>query len=106
MFHYIPTFDDTNDKDFGVDPIMGEYFAMSREKRIEDSVELGNALEALVNVLYLIRADRCDPSKVLQWVRMADAQLNRTAQIHQRESGRLDHDAHFPCLNHPGGCPA
>lgn len=85
---------------------MGEYFAMSREKRIEDSVELGNGLEALVNVLYLIRADRGDPSKVLQWVGMANGQLNRMAQVHQRESGRLDQDAHFPCLSHPGGRPA
>ena len=54
---------------------------MPDDKRIENTVELGNALEALVNVLYLIREDRDHPSRVLQWVEIADVQAARMASV-------------------------
>jgi hypothetical protein len=56
---------------------------MLDEKRIETTVELGNALEAMVNALYLIRVDCGDPARVLQWVEMADHQLQRMDSILQ-----------------------
>lgn len=58
---------------------------MSDDKRIEGSVELGNALEALMNVLYLIRLDRHSPGRVLQWIEMADGQSKRMESILRRE---------------------
>jgi len=42
---------------------------------------LSNRLEELVNLLYLVRLDRDNPKKVLEWVNLADAQLKQTAQI-------------------------
>ncbi|WP_433972067.1 hypothetical protein [Tunturiibacter lichenicola] len=53
------------------------------DKRIEGSAQLANALEALVNLLYLIRIDRNYPDKVLQWVEMADDQSRRMESILQ-----------------------
>ena len=58
-----------------------ERLAMSTEKGFEGSGELKNALEALVNVLYLIREDRDHPSRVLQWVEIADVQAARMASV-------------------------
>jgi hypothetical protein len=45
---------------------------MSEEERTEGLGELRNGLEALVNLLYLIREDRKYSARVLQWVEMAD----------------------------------
>ena len=50
--------------------------------------ELGNALEALVNVLYLIRLDRKNPAGVLEWVEMAETQTGRMGKILEQESAR------------------
>jgi hypothetical protein len=61
---------------------------MSDDRRIEGLGELGNALEALVNVVYLIRHDRHDPNRVLVLTEMADAELQRMAQVLQREMDR------------------
>jgi hypothetical protein len=58
------------------------------DRRIESTVELGNALEALVNALYLIRVDCSDPARVLQWVEMADHQLQRMDSILQLDFRR------------------
>ena len=55
--------------------------------RRETLQELGNALEALVNVLYLIRLDRRDPARVLEWVEMAEIQTRRMEEILEQESG-------------------
>jgi hypothetical protein len=52
-----------------------------------DSHDMDNALEAAVNLVYLIRADRHDPEKVRQWADLADSQLQRIAKI---VSSRLD----------------
>jgi hypothetical protein len=49
--------------------------------------ELGNALEALVNVLYLIRLDRRDPARVLEWVELAEIQTRRMEGIREQGSG-------------------
>ena len=46
---------------------------------------MANTLEALVNLLYLIRLDRHYPDKVLQWVQMADVQSERMESILQWE---------------------
>lgn len=51
-------------------------------------LELGNALEALVNVLYLIRLDRNGPARVLEWVEMAETQTERMEKILERQSSR------------------
>ena len=61
---------------------------MSDNKRIEGLGELGNALEAMVNVLYLIRQDRRHPDRVLVLIEMADVQLGRMALVLQRELDR------------------
>lgn len=61
---------------------------MSDDKPIEGLGELGNALEAMVNVLYLIRQDRHNPDRVLALTEMADVQLGRMAQVLQRELDR------------------
>lgn len=61
---------------------------MSDDKPIEGLGELGNALEAMVNVLYLIRQDRHNPDQVLVLTEMADVQLQRMAQVLQRELDR------------------
>jgi hypothetical protein len=53
------------------------------EKRIEGSAELANTLEALANLLYLIRLDRNSPDQVLHWVDMADGQSERMESILQ-----------------------
>jgi hypothetical protein len=45
------------------------------------SHELNNALEAAINLIYLIRADRSDPKKVLEWAELADTQLQRIAKV-------------------------
>jgi hypothetical protein len=67
---------------------------MLDDKRIETTVELGNALEAMVNALYLIRVDCGDPARVLQWVEMADHQLQRMDSILQVDFRRtLNHGA-------------
>jgi len=56
-----------------------ERLAMSIKNGFESSGEMKNALEALVNVLYLIREDRHQPLRVLEWVEIADAQTERMA---------------------------
>jgi hypothetical protein len=61
---------------------------MSNDRQIRGSGELRNALEALVNVVYLIRHDRHDPNRVLVLTEMADAELQRMAQVLQRELDR------------------
>jgi hypothetical protein len=61
---------------------------MLDDKPIEGLGELGNALEAMVNVLYLIRQDRHNPDRVQVLTEMADAQLERMAQVLQRELDR------------------
>ena len=61
---------------------------MSDDKPIEGLGELRNALEAVVNVLYLIRQDRHNPNRVLVLTEMADAQLERMTQVLQRELDR------------------
>jgi hypothetical protein len=53
------------------------------DKRIEGAAQLANTLEALMNLLYLIRIDRNYPDKVLQWVEMADGQSKRMESILQ-----------------------
>jgi hypothetical protein len=65
---------------------------MSGYKRIEGLGELRNSLEALVNVLFLIRHDREHPEKVLELVGMADLQLERMAQILRRDSEKNPHN--------------
>jgi hypothetical protein len=40
-----------------------------------------NALEAAINLVYLIRADHSDPNKVLEWAVLAEAQLQRIGSI-------------------------
>jgi hypothetical protein len=42
-------------------------------------------LEAVVNLLYLIRLDRNNPAKVLGWVELADEQVRQVAEILQRD---------------------
>lgn len=42
---------------------------------------LSNRLEAVVNLVYLVRLDRDDPDKVLGWVELADDQLQQIAVI-------------------------
>jgi hypothetical protein len=61
---------------------------MLDDKPIEGLGELGNALEAMVNVLYLIRQDRHNPDRVHVLTEMADVQLERMAQVLQRELDR------------------
>jgi hypothetical protein len=59
---------------------------MSSDNGVSDSHELGNALEAAINLVYLIRADRSDPNRVREWADLADAQLQRIARIVSRRS--------------------
>ena len=61
---------------------------MSDDKPIKGLGELRNALEAVVNVLYLIRQDRHNPNRVLVLTEMADVQLERMTQVLQRELDR------------------
>jgi hypothetical protein len=61
---------------------------MSDDRRIEGLGELTNALEAMVNVLYLIRQDCHSPDRVLVLTEMADLQLERMARILQGEMDR------------------
>jgi hypothetical protein len=61
---------------------------MSDDKPIEGSRELGYALETMINVLYLIRQDRHNPDRVQELTEMADVQLERMAQVLQREVDR------------------
>jgi hypothetical protein len=75
-------------KVFRVDPTPGNTLPMPDDKRIESTVELGNALEAMVNTLYLLRVDCGDPARVLQWVEMADRQLQRMDSILQLDLRR------------------
>ena len=44
---------------------------------------LSNRLEAVINLLYLVRLDRNDPDKVLEWVNLADEQLKQIAEMLQ-----------------------
>src|SRR5664279_236577 len=53
------------------------HMASDQEDPISD--ELNNALEAAINLVYLIRADRSDSEKVLQWADLAASQLQRIA---------------------------
>lgn len=46
-----------------------------------DSHNLSNRLEAVVNLLYLIRQERNYPSKVLGWVELADEQVTQITEI-------------------------
>jgi len=55
------------------------------DKRLEGAAEWANMLEALVNLLYLIRLDRHYPDRVLRWVEMAGVQSERMESILQRE---------------------
>jgi hypothetical protein len=55
------------------------------DKRTEGTAELSNSLEAVVNLLYLIRIDRHDPDRVLQWVDMAEGQSKRMESTLQCE---------------------
>jgi hypothetical protein len=61
---------------------------MPDHRRIQELGELGNALEALINVLYLIRQDRHKPASVLALVEMAHVQLDRMTGVLQRELDR------------------
>jgi hypothetical protein len=54
---------------------------MSEEEWIKGLGELKNGLEALVNLLYLIREDRKYPARVLRWVETSDVETKRMAQI-------------------------
>jgi hypothetical protein len=54
---------------------------MSQEERIEGLGELKNGLEALVNLVYLIKEDRAYSDRVLRWVEMADIETGRMAQV-------------------------
>jgi hypothetical protein len=56
--------------------------------RRDASHELRNSLEALVNVLYLIRIDRKDPARVLEWVEMAEIQTKRAEKVLEEELSR------------------
>jgi hypothetical protein len=42
---------------------------------------LSNRLEAVVNLLYLVRLDRNNAGKVLGWVELADEELQQIAKI-------------------------
>ena len=53
---------------------------MSDEITIEGLGELKNALEVLVNVLYLIREDCGASDEVLRWVEIANGQTVRMAR--------------------------
>ena len=43
--------------------------------------ELANPVEAVVNILYLIKEERHDPEKVLQLASMAEAPVERLTNI-------------------------
>jgi hypothetical protein len=47
-------------------------------------IELTNALQALVSLLHLIEAERNDPDKVLQHVRMTDGIMTKIATVTRR----------------------
>jgi len=61
---------------------------MPDRRRIDELGELGNALEALINLLYIIRQDRHHPARVLELVEMANLQLDRMTGILRRELER------------------
>jgi len=61
---------------------------MPDRTRIEELGELTNALEALINLLYIIRQDRHHPTRVLASVEMASVQLDRMTGILWRELDR------------------
>ena len=61
---------------------------MPDHRRIQELGELGNALEALINVLYLIRQDRHNPARVLTLIETANVQLERITRVLQRELDR------------------
>lgn len=42
---------------------------------------LSNRVEAVVNLVYLVRLDRDNPEKVLGWMDLADEQLKQIAEI-------------------------
>lgn len=58
---------------------------MFSDNEIAASQELSNALEAATILIYLIRIDHNNSSKVLQWAEMTNMQLQRMGRILKRE---------------------
>jgi hypothetical protein len=85
---YIPHSNYNSAKSFSAAPRRFGETSMPDRRRIDDLGELGNALEALINVLYLIRQDRHNPANVLALVEMAHVQLDRMTRVLQRELDR------------------
>lgn len=73
---------------------------MSEEEWTKGLGELKNGLEALVNLLYLIRQEREYPYKVLRWLELADAQTNRMAQVLREKPTDNDSIGVAPRCNH------
>jgi hypothetical protein len=46
-----------------------------------DGSAILDSVEALTNLLFLIREDRTHPDRVLEYVKMADAPLNRLRKL-------------------------
>lgn len=73
---------------------------MSEEEWTKGVGELKNGLEALVNLLYLIREDREYPYKVLRWVDTADIETERMAQVLSEKPTANDSIGVTPRGNH------
>jgi hypothetical protein len=46
--------------------------------------ELANPVEAMTNILYLIKEERYDPDKIMQLANLADEPLHRISEILRR----------------------
>jgi len=51
--------------------------------------ELANPVEAMVNILYLIKEERHHPEKVLQLASLADAPIQQLSQLVRRGLSQL-----------------
>jgi hypothetical protein len=68
---------------------LGEYLLSYQDDKRNGALEdLGNVLESFVNALYLIRLDRREPGKVLEWLELADIDTQRMGHILEHELGR------------------
>jgi len=47
-----------------------------------ESHELSNALDAVINLVYLIRLDPSNTAKVTEWAAMTEIQLQRMVRLH------------------------
>jgi hypothetical protein len=53
----------------------------SKSAATKSITELANPVEAMVNILYLIKEERHDPDKILQLASLADAPIEQISHL-------------------------